>query len=588
MARKILEGLAVSPGIAVAPILISGVSGFYEKHFILEDMVPAEINSIDQASATVKNQLLKSLSSIPPTLNEYREMVSAQLELAQDTKIIDGAKARVRQRKICAAWAIAETVEELTQLFKDLPDPYLSERAQDIASIGKSLIHSLAGIQIQTTPNQPSILAAPDLSPSEIIDNNLAIKGIAIETGGLTSHTAILARGLKIPALVNVADLAKNSIDGELAIIDGLQGKLLLGPDAEDVSRYKLIKKNYDNFETESQRAAHLPAKTINGVRISVLANLERPTQIDSLADFGAEGVGLYRTEFSFLSGSSPDEDSLAHEYSQIVNGAFPQSAVIRTLDTGADKLLPAQEALHEPNPALGLRGIRFCLKYLDLFKMQLRAILRAGYPNPAAIMLPMISTLEELRAVKKLLAEIKRDLKNKGIPHAANHPLGVMIETPAAVMICDALAQECDFLSIGTNDLLHYIMAIDRGNRHVAYLSDPFHPAFIRAIKNVVEVAHKNAIKVSVCGEMAADASGIALLLGLGVDILSAAPRFVPAIKYITRRLNTHACANVAQNILKGASSKETRAALNDLLNSALGAELPFNNAFISPGQQQ
>lgn len=587
MARKILDGLAVSPGIAIGKIAILGTTGLYERREISEAEIDTELLAIDQASMDVRNHLENTLSQTSSDLTEIRDLITTQLELARDPKIIEGAKARIRRRKICSSWAIAETINELAHLFKGFSDQYMSERAQDITAIGRILTQRLRGTQVLNANVQKSILVSVDFSPNDILDfKRHTIKGIAAEEGGITSHTAILARGLKMPAIIGIPNLVAECSSAKEAILDGVRGHLLIDPDSRDMEYYRNAATNYDTFEEAAKQTANCPALTEDKHQVAVLANLERPTQLSHLAECGAEGIGLYRTEFSFLSGLAPDEEKLYNEYRQIINGCQPQRAVIRTLDTGADKLLPVQEALHEPNPALGLRGIRFCLKQPELFRTQLRAILRASHPVPAAIMLPMVSTLSEVQQVKDIISEISDDLKRQSFPHASKPPLGVMVETPAAVLMCDALADECDFLSIGTNDLLHYIMAIDRANRHVAYLHEPLHPAFIRALKIVIDAAHQKNIMVSVCGELASDPYGIALLLGLGIDALSAAPRFVPIVKHIIRMLSKTSCELIVKQALDERHPENTRAALQAMLEQTLGSQLPFHNTHILPEQ--
>lgn len=577
VARAILKGIPLSPGIAIGPLFFLGGARLYEKRTIEEADVPIEQAYVDAASRKVCASLLKSMENATAEQTEYKAILASQMELARDPKIMDGAKARIKRRKICAAQAISETISELCSLFQGMPDPWLAERAHDIRAIGESLGASLESCPGNPTASARGILAAPDISPSELHNSAFdEIEAILTLEGGTTSHTAIMARSLKIPALAGVSDLFSVARNGETAIVDAATGRVLLSPDAADLEFYSTARKNCANFENEAKESALLPAQSHDGRIISVLANLDHPGQIGELANSGAEGIGLYRTEYSFLGGELPDEETLTREYQEIIRAIAPQKAVFRALDVGADKLLPPQEALREPNPALGLRGIRFCLARRDIFRMQLRAILRASSLEPASIMLPMVSTLHELLEVKNLLGEISLELAHGKIAHSWPLPLGVMVETPAAVMICDALAANCDFLSIGTNDLLHYLMSIDRNNRHVAYLNEPLHPAFIRSLKTVIDSGHKQGVKVSVCGELAADPFGVALLMGLGVDELSAAPRFVPSIKHIIRQLDMVSCAAIARSALNEFNTQKTQASLAEVLAAIPGATLP------------
>lgn len=636
MGRKILTGVSVSPGIAIGNAYLSQNAPPNHQRNITEEEIAHEMIAIDRASQQVRNNLNSTLANLSPNLSECRELLLTQLELARDPKILEGAKGRIKHRKICAAWALTETVTELVNVFQTMADPYLFERAQDIKAIGNSLKKALMALDyyepeptlnIQAAKfypkpgsfnhdsinyledlsrgdfcdddlpqgffrgDAPLILAAYELSPMEMLE--LApdhIIGTLTQDGGVTSHAAILARGLKIPAVTGIPNLMEELQEGELIIVNGFTGKIILSPDAGELDQYKKIDANFIAFKDEAQINATQSSCTKDGIIISVMANIENHAQVKTLSKSGAEGVGLYRTEYSFLasehdgndSADYVDENSLINEYAQVINGIYPQKAVLRTLDIGADKLLSLQEALHEPNPALGLRGIRFCLQNQKPFRTQLNAVLRASCDHPVSIMLPMITNAQEIMKVKEILDELHDDLAKKNIPHSWPLPLGVMIETPAAVMISDIIARHCDFLSLGTNDLLHYIMAIDRNNRHVSYLHEPFHPAFLRAIKKTVESAHKYNIPLSVCGEMAADPYGIILLLGLGITSLSASPAFIPSIKHIIRHLDKAACEKMALTALNEENPANTRAMLQNCLKNLFGSEVAMHDCFL------
>lgn len=579
----ILKGTPVSPGIAVGELLLMGDARFLEKREISPAEVDAEIDALEQASAHICQSLQKTMSDIPENLSEYREIIAAQRELAGDSRLLDGARARIKRRHICASWALEETVEELCSLFQGLADPYLSERAQDIRLIGKSIGDYLGGIKNGAPKNRKGILAAHELSPADVLELKLeGINGLLTVEGGAASHSAILARGLKVPAIVGIGGLFKEARTGERAIIDGLSGLVLLGPDDSDLDFYSSKKKNYLSFEKTATESANLPAVTRDGYSVQVSANLEKPSELSSLDKSGAEGVGLYRTEFAYLNSSLPDEEKLLREYMDVIAHVSPQQTIFRTLDLGADKVLALGANLHEPNPALGLRGIRFSLQHKDIFRTQLRALFRAGHNANMAIMLPMVSNIREIDETLSLIDEVKEELIKEALPHSAKIPLGVMVETPAAMMICDALADRCDFLSIGTNDLIHYLMAIDRNNRHVAYLHEPLHPAFTRSLKKIVETGHQFGKPVSVCGELASDPFMAALLVGMGIDRLSAAPRFVPALKHLLRQLTASDCSELTRAAINEHNVLKTRSRLHEALQAAIGQELSFHNTFI------
>ena len=404
------------------------------------------------------------------------------------------------------------------------------------------------------------------------------VLGILTAEGGPTSHTAILSRGLHIPCLAGVTGLMDIARENETLVVDGLGGSVLLSPDEADEARFTARREEYTAWEDLTLKSARWPAEMCDGVRVEVQANLEGTNELSALAQCGADGVGLYRTEFAYFTDRLPSEEDLLAEYASVAQRAAPDRVVFRTLDVGADKMLHAQAVLKEPNPALGLRGIRFCLRHQGIFRTQLRALMRAGAMGNVAIMLPMISCLDEVQQVRRIMQELHQELAAQNLPHAPLLPLGVMVETPAAALICDALARECDFFSIGTNDLIHYIMGIDRNNRHVAYLNEPLHPAIVRSLKHIIDAAHREGIGVSVCGELASDPFGLALLLGMGVDTVSAAPRFVPGMKHLIRQFNAQTCMDLANSVLLSTDVAASKRMVREALQQSLGQELAFH----------
>lgn len=580
MARAVLFGTPVSPGIAIGPVRFMHKTGQIEERSIVPQEVTAEQEALRAAAAHVRAGLQATMDNVPEDLAEYRDVIAAQMELARDPKLLDASLARIEHKLICATWALSLTIEELCALFRDMDDPYLRDRAQDIRAVGLRLRERLEAdpAKGRAAPS-PGVLLAEDLSPADVMELNLDnVLGILTVEGGPTSHTAILSRGLHIPALVNVTGLLRVAQEDDQIIVDGLSGCVLLGPDEGDLARYATHRDEYTAWESHTRRTAHWPAEMCDGVRVGVQANLESAEELSALPESGAEGVGLYRTEFAYLKGSLPSEEALLAEYRFVAQKTAPDRVVFRTLDAGADKMLRAQAALKEPNPALGLRGIRFCLRHQGVFRTQLRALLRAGATGNVALLLPMISGLGEVQSVRRILQELHQELLAQNLPHASSLPLGVMVETPAAVLICDALARECDFFSIGTNDLIHYLMGIDRNNRHVAYLHEPLHPAVVRSLKRVIDAAHREGIGVSVCGELASDPCGLALLLGMGVDAVSAAPRFVPGMKHLIRQLNAETCMDLAHSVLMSTDVAASKRMVREKLHQSLGAELTFH----------
>ena len=581
MPRALLFGTPVSPGIAIGMLRFKYSARMIERRRLTPNEVPKEQSMLRDAADSVREDLREAMDKVPDDLAEYREVIAAQIELARDPKLLDKAQSAIEKDMICASWALENTVEELCDIFRKMDNPYLRDRAQDIRAVGLRIRACLAGSDIDD--DHPAILAAEDLSPADVMETDFkSVQAIVTAEGGPTSHTAILSRGLHIPALVGVTGLLHTALHGEKVIVDGLKGCILLEPDEEDIARYKSRRDEYRAWEQRTRQEAHWPAEMTDGVRVSVQANLERADEAADLQASGAEGVGLYRTEFSFLRDKLPDEEALLAEYSAVARRLAPERVVFRTLDCGADKMLRAQEALREPNPALGLRGIRFCLRHQDIFRTQLRALMRAGVWGNAAIMLPMISSVDEILAVRRIMQELHQQMQAAGIPHADSLPLGIMVETPAAVLIADTLACECDFFSIGTNDLIHYLIAIDRNNVHVAHLAEALHPAVVRSLKRVIDSAHREGIGVSVCGELAADPYGLAILLGMGIDTVSASPRFIPGMKHMIRRMNAAFCEELAHSVLGSADVCVSQRILRERLQAVLGTELAFHTTSI------
>lgn len=582
MARAHLFGTPISPGIALGSVHFLHRGNFPDQRHIRAEEIPTEQDLLKQAVETVRTDLSRAREKVPADLNEYREVIEAQIEMTRDPKLVESAFKRIASEQICAAWALTKTIDSLCEIFRNMDDPYLKDRAQDVRVVGLRIRDRLAGQKEAYAASEDIILAAEDISPADIMDIDLKkLRGIVTREGGPTSHTAILARGLHIPALVCVTGLMVTAREGDQAIIDGLGGNVLIAPGDQDTSEYSRRCHEYFAWESGARAMAQWPADTTDGLRVGVFANIERSEETNDLKSFGADGVGLYRTEFAFLREGMPDEEELFLEYDHVVRTA-PGGTVIRTLDAGADKLLKVQEHLKEPNPALGLRGIRFTLRHQDLFRRQLRALLRAGANGPLSILLPMVTDVEEVRSVHRVLQEVDQELTAQKVPHASFVPVGVMVETPAAVLISDALARECDFFSIGTNDLIHYLMAIDRNNRHVAYLSEPMHPAVVRSLKRIIDSGHREGISVSACGELSSDPFGVVLMLGMGIDSLSAPPAFLPGIKHLIRKLNSETCTELASQVLMSTDIPACKHMVNELLQKALGRELAFHTSTV------
>jgi phosphotransferase system enzyme I (PtsI) len=404
----------------------------------------------------------------------------------------------------------------------------------------------------------------------------------ATAQGGKTSHAGILARSLQIPAVVGVEGLGDDLVEGTIIILDGFHGRIILDPDEDELARYTDLQAQFESYSATIMRSCHLPAETIDGYRVQVLANIELFEEVVAVNDNGGEGVGLYRSEYSYLSRDGmPGEDELTEIYMDMASLVAPRKLVIRTLDVGADKLMRQQNAA-EPNPALGLRAIRFCLKHREVFRTQIRAILKASVLGNVSIMFPMISGLQELVEVKKFYREVQREMHAEGICFREDMPMGIMIEVPSAVITADFLAREVDFFSIGTNDLIQYSLGIDRTNKDVSYLYQPLHPAIVRSIKWVVDSAHRAGIEVCLCGELAADPFCIPVLMGMQVDSISLGPHAIPGIKRIVRQTSMEECSALLKQVMTSHSVARNNKLVREMIFRRFPEELMFYSSLV------
>ncbi|MEG2173333.1 MAG: putative PEP-binding protein, partial [Desulfovibrionaceae bacterium] len=408
MARAILYGTPVSPGIAIGKVSLMHSPHDIEERFVLPGEVENEVKNLLRAAATVRDDLARAREAVPPELAEHRDVIASHMLICQDPKLLKGATTHIQNHCMCAAWALNNMVEALCATFRAMDDPYLRDRAQDIRAVGLRIQARLTGAGETAHWEGPRIGLAEDLSPADALDLNVQhILALVTLEGGPTSHTAILARSLRIPAIVGVTGLLKTAHNGEFVVVDALKGCVYIEPDEKELDEFALRQEAYIAWEWNVRRGAHLPAETLDGVRIEVQANIKNAEEIDIVTTSGAEGVGLYRTEFAYLKGTLPTEEQLYAEYSAVAAQLAPKRVVFRTLDVGADKMLYAQSALKEPNPALGLRAIRFCLRHQNIFRTQLRALLRAGVYGDVALMFPMISGPQEIQSARRIIDEV-------------------------------------------------------------------------------------------------------------------------------------------------------------------------------------
>ena len=532
------------------------------------------INAIDEA----REDLLALKGQISEQRGpEHLYIIDTHLLMLEDSMFRKETVDTIRLESVNAEWALKKTLQKFREFFAAIEDDYLRERGSDIEIVGEKVLRKLVG-KVHESINmihEMALVAAHDLSPADILQiDKKKVIGFVTDLGGKTSHSAILARALEIPAVVGLERITTEVIDGENMIIDGSAGVVIINPDETTFREYLKRKQHYDYIEQELAKLRDLPAITTDGHRISLKGNVEFIEEIPSLKGHGGEGIGLYRTEMIFMGREElPDEDEQFAHYAAFVRQMSPHPVTIRTLDVGGDKFVPELNLADELNPSLGLRAIRLSLREPMTFKPQLRAILRASALGKVRIFFPMISGVGEIRAVKKLLEEAKRELRAEGIPFDEEIELGIMIEIPSAVIIADLLAREVDFFSVGTNDLIQYSLAIDRTNEHLAHLYEPLHPAVIRSLKMVVEAAHAAGIDACMCGEMAGESEYLPILLGLGFDELSMNAVSIPRVKNILRRCSKAEAEEIVQRALAFSTAAEIEAYLRNEITAHYAA---------------
>ncbi|MCP4111958.1 MAG: phosphoenolpyruvate--protein phosphotransferase [Desulfobacteraceae bacterium] len=578
MTREIsLKGIGGSPGICIGKAYIVDKEGvnIVKKYYISEVSMQNEKNRFKAAVKKATNELHEIIEDTPEELRQHANILETHAVMLKDKMLYGRTIETIENEMVNAEWALRKVVSKLQKVFKNMPDPYFRDRAADIVHVSDRIMRNLVGAEQVNIKDidKRVILVADDLSPAETSQIQLErVMGFVTELGGTTSHTGIIARTLEIPAVLGL-DRATGIIhNDDLLIVDGTAGMIVLHPTEQTLADFVKRRIRYEEHRVAITRGSHFPAKTTDNIVIQVMGNIELPEEVVTVKDHGGDGIGLYRTEFQYLSRSGfPEESELFDKYRDVIEVMSPNSVTIRTLDINGDKAVASHSESTESNPALGLRGIRYCLKKPDVFITQIRAILRAATFGRVRVMFPMISGLEEVFQAKKLLDEAAESLDKEGVVFNRDIELGAMVEVPSAVIMADMMAEEVDFFSIGTNDLIQYSLAIDRGNRHVAHLYNPLHPAIIRMIKQVSDAARDKGIKAFMCGEMASHPVHIPILLGLGMNELSMNPQSIPAVKCMIRSLNIEDTRLFAQEILK-----QTKAAdIIDLVKASYGSIL-------------
>lgn len=586
MARAVLYGIGVSPGIAIGDGFLLGRPPLKIKHELVPlDGVIEEARRLEAAIDRVASDFTRARVNLAEGLELHVEVLDSHLLICKDPKLGGEALRRIREQRMNAEWALEESVSRLAETFSRISSPYIRDRIEDVRIVSDRIFQALAGNDpLPASGEENGILLAYDLTPADVVGlSGDSIQSFVIERGGKTSHTGILARSLRIPAIVGAVALCQEMLHGEKIIVDAFRSKVLLGPSDAEIAEYTALQKEYEEYQQRIRVFSAYPAESRDGQRVAVLANIESSLEAEEVLRVGGEGVGLVRTEFGYMTRSTlPEEEELVREYTRLARRMHPRKVTFRTLDVGADKIIVSRKPLNEPNPALGLRAIRYCLRHQDIFRTQLRAILRASVYGNAAILLPLISGLTELRLAKSVISEAMQELDAAKIPFDKNLPVGIMVELPSAVLVADLLAREADFFSIGSNDLIQYSLGVDRGNSHVSYMHQPLHPAIIRAIKQVVDMAHKAGISVCVCGEMAADPYCLPILLGMQVDELSLAPQSIPAVKHLVRRSRGDEC----RELLNYALEAPTTRSITDMLRQTFYSRFPEDVAFFASQQ--
>lgn len=572
----LMKGIGVSSGIAIgnAYLLERGIVEPAQYCYIDKSEAEHEIERFKNAVKESRDQLLRIKKKMEEDRRgkEHIRIIDAHLMILKDHMLINDTIRVIREEKINAEWALKNVLRGLMEYFNKIDDEYLRERGSDIEHIFNRVLINLMGKKHDSIAEirEPSVVIAHDLAPT---DTAQMVKGTVLgfltDVGGFTSHTAILSRSLEIPAIMGLENITRKVETGDTVIVDGTTGTVIINPSESVIEVYR---KRIERFRDYGRALLHyrdLPSETTDGRRVKLMGNIEMIEEINPLIDHGAEGIGLYRTEFLYLNRKDlPTEEEHLKAYRQVVKKMSPNPVIIRTLDIGGDKFFAHEDLAEETNPALGLRAIRFCLKNTEIFKAQLRGILRASANGKVKVMFPMISGIEELRRAKSLLEEAKSELKAEGRSFDPKMEVGAMIEVPSAAIIADLIVREVDFISIGTNDLLQYSLAIDRVNEHVAYLYEPFHPAALRIIKTVADAANKAGVSVGVCGEMAGEPEYALILLGFGLNNLSMNAFSILRVKRLIRSVSFAEAKKICKTILGFSTAKE--------VESYIGSRMP------------
>ena len=568
-----LTGISAAPGIVVGPAFVLNSQTLSVPDTpVAPDKTEDEVAKLHEALRATREELVEIKSRLAKQLGEdHARIFDAHLLILDDVLIIDDTEALIRDENENAAWAFQKVISSVTSSFADIEDEYLKDRSTDILDVKKRVLQKLLGARSQKVRNPavPSVVIARDLSPSETVQlDRRVVLGYATALGGRTSHTAILARPQGVAAVVGLENLTPRIETGDTVILDGNCGALVVNPLGETVTSYEREIERYKEFEDQLLTFTGYPAETLDNRKIELLANVDLPAEVESALQYGAEGVGLFRTEYFFITQDQlPSEEDQYRVYRSVVEQMDGKPVTIRVLDIGGDKIAGYLHGSPELNPFMGWRGIRFLLTRKDIFKTQLRAIYRASAHGKVRILLPLIVALSEVRESRKIAEDIRAELTASRFRIDQDVPLGIMVETPSAVALSGALAKEADFFSIGTNDLIQYTMAVDRGNSKISHLYQHLHPSIIRFLKMTVDSARKARIPVGICGEMAVDPMSVVVLIGLQIDDFSCSPNTIPEVKKVIRSVTYDEAKMLVKKILKHSTTEEIEKDVRALL---------------------
>lgn len=576
-----LRGIAASPGIAIGNVLVYNEDVPHVPQYSIEHgHLQQEKDRLSQAVERASNDIeeIKNSSSQELEKDEH-QLLDSHLLMLKDPSFLETVHKRLEQELLNIEWVLYETVQELMDKLSQSSDAYLKERTSDLHDVSKRVLnHLLKRDRVSLSElDEEVVLVTHDLMPSDAVAmNKRMIRAIAMDAGGKTSHTAIIARSFEIPAVLGLSRITRTLSGGEQIIVDGNQGVVIVDPDPETLERYTRLQGEWHEHEVELMRLNDLPGETKDGKLIWLKGNIEISEEVDGVVSHGADGIGLFRSEFLFLRPDGlPSEEEQFQAYRRVLESMGQRPVTIRTLDVGGDKISPGINSGDEKNPILGWRAIRVCLSEKSVFRTQLRAMLRASVHGRMRIMFPMISGMPELTQALVLLDEVRAELRQEEVPFDEQIPVGIMIEVPSAALISDTLARKVDFFSIGTNDLIQYTIAVDRGNERTAYLYQPFHPGVLRLIKMVIDNAHREGLSVAMCGEMAGDPLATVVLLGLGLDEFSMGAVAIPEVKRIIRAVSLSDAEELAGNIMEMRTSEEIDRAVREYMQQRFNLAL-------------